>query len=823
MLDAYQIVKFKAVRIAATLVVGFCLCAATSCSALEQQPAPGAQPVSDSTPLPPRQLYQALASLQLDTTKVYSVRDVSIRRDGVEIFLESGKLAFLQPVENQITGAVFSGHGRIFAVPPDSAERSSLAQYLKVPLIDVDFAQAYFRFDPATASRIAEQITNQKDPPRSDADLGAAWSPAISGLNLSSTPRIFEGLLSEKPPAYLYGAVSSAQFGGFDVVVDESRAEAVLIGQPRHVNGEDFFNVWTSYKPVNAAIPPDDFATISDTQTTTIEDDLTLDADAVLKLKCLVGGERVLNLELSRFLKVQSVTDVSGNALVFFQNQDIRRQDIARRGNDALYVVLPRQAAPDSVYEIHFKYKGTVIEDDGNAVYFVGARGSWYPHLSGPPQFSSFDLKFRWPKRLRLVATGEEISHSEDGNQLTGEWRSTRPLIFAGFNLGEYAVETVPGKPEIQLYANQQLEQSIANLLQQNAGHPLVPLPRFLRPLPTPAAVLKDLGKNLQDSVRYYERLNGPFPFPELDVSQIPGTFGQGWPGLLYLTTFVFLPPQVQAQAGLPQISQEEVQRLVPFHEVVHQWWGNVIAPASYRDNWIVEGMADYQSLMYDQEKKRSKPALQTWLLQYRDALTAKEPGTGKPVDSAGPLDFGYRLNSSNTPNAYRIITYEKGAWVIHMLRMMLREPRAKNPDARFEELLKDMLARYREKTFSARDFQSEVERLMTPSMDLENSRSMDWFFDQWVRQTGIPEYSVDFTVHARKSGVLVEGALHQSGVSKVFTERVPIYGVEPQGRKVFLRTVVTTGPSTPFRMSMRVRPVKLLIDPERTILCRTK
>ena len=761
--------------------------------------------------------------MQLDTSKVYSVRNISIRRDGVEVFFENGKLAFLQPVEGQTTGAVFSGRGRIFAVPPDPAERASLAQYLKVPLIDVDFGQAYFRFDPLTENRIAEQVTAQKALVASDTDLAAAWSPIISGLNVSSTPRVFEGLLSDKPSAYLYAAVNSTQFGGFDVVVDESRAEAVLIGQPRRVNSEDFFNVWTSYKPVNAPAPPENFATISDTQNTTIEDDLALAADAVLKLKCLIGGERVLNLELSRFLKVQSVTDASGNALAFFQNEDIRRQDIARRGNDALYVVLPQQATAGASYELHFKYQGTVIEDDGNGVYFVGARGSWYPHLSGTPQFSSFDLKFRWPKKLRLVATGEEISRGEDGSQLTGEWRSTEPFIFAGFNLGEYAMETVAGKPEIQLFANQQLEQSIANLLQQNTGRPLLPLPRFLRPLPTPAAVLKDLGKNLLDSVRYYERWNGPFPFPELDVSQIPGTFGQGWPGLLYLTTFVFLPPQAQAQAGLPQISQQEVQRLVPFHEVVHQWWGNVIAPASYRDNWIVEGMADYQSLMYDQEKKRSKPALQEWLLQYRDALTAKEPGTGKAVDAAGPLDFGYRLNSSNTPNAYRIITYEKGAWVIHMLRMMLREPRAKNPDARFEKLLKNMLALYRQKTFSARDFQAEVERLMTPSMDLENSRSMDWFFDQWVRQTGIPEYSADFTVHARKSGVLIEGVLRQRGVSNVFTERVPIYGVEPQGRRVFLGTVVTTGAATSFRFAMRIRPVKLAVDPEHTILCRTK
>ncbi|HEU5410798.1 MAG TPA: M1 family aminopeptidase [Candidatus Acidoferrales bacterium] len=809
-------------RIAAIAIVASFF-AAASFSASAQQSALAKQSLSHSTPPSPQQLYQALASLQLDTSKVYSVRDISIRRDGVEVFFENGKLAFLQPIEGQITGAVFSGHGRIFAVPPDPAERASLAQYLKVPLIDVDFGQAYFRFDSVTENRIAEQVSDEKALATNDADLAAAWSPIIFGLNLSSTPRVFEGLLSAQPTAYFYAAVSSTQFGGFDVVVDESRAEAVLIGQPRRVNNEDFFNVWTSYKPVNAPAPLENFAIISDMQDTTIEEDLTLAAGAVLKLKCLIGGERVLNLELSRFLEVKSVTDAHGNALAFFQNEDIRRQDIARRGNDALYVVLPKQATAGASYELHFKYQGTVIEDDGNGVYFVGARGSWYPHLSGTPQFSSFDLKFRWPKKLRLVATGKEISRGEDGNQLTGEWRSTEPFIFAGFNLGEYATETVAGKPEIQLFANQQLEQSIANLLQQNAGRPPLPLPRFLRPLPTPAAVLKDLGKNLLDSVRYYERWNGPFPFPELDVSQIPGTFGQGWPGLLYLTTFVFLSPQAQAQAGLPQISQEEVQRLVPFHEVVHQWWGNVIAPASYRDNWIVEGMADYQSLMYDQEKKRSKPALQTWLLLYRDALTAKEPGTGKAVDAAGPLDFGYRLNSSNTPNAYRIITYEKGAWVIHMLRMMLREPRAKNPDARFEKLLKNMLARYREKTFSARDFQTEVEQLMTPSMDLENSRSMDWFFDQWVRQTGIPEYSADFTVHERKSGVLVEGVLHQRGVSNVFTERVPIYGVEPQGKKVFLGTVVTTGAMTSFRFAMRVRPVKLAIDPEHTILCRTK
>lgn len=809
-------------RIAASLVLGLWF-SGSSLAALPLQAQLAAQ-----SPLPlssenPQQLYRSLASVRLDSSEVYAVRNVSIRRDGVEFILEYGKLAFLQPVDGRITGAVFSGHGRIFAVPPDPAERSSLAQYVKVPLIDVDFGQAYFRFDDLTESRIAEQVTEQKSAEKGDPEFGAAWDSVISNLNVNSTPRVFEGLLSSKPAAYLYAALNSTPFGGFDVVVDENLAETVLIGQPRRVNGEDFFNVWTSYKAVNAPATSQDFVAISDAQETTIGNDLALTADAVLKLKCQLGGKRVLNLELSRFLQVESVTNAQGMPLAFFQNEDLRRRDLARKGNDALYVVLPNEATAGALYELRLKYRGTVIEDDGNGVYFVGARGSWYPHVAGPPQFSSFDLKFRWPRRLRLVATGEEIAHGADGDELTGEWRSTEPIVFAGFNLGEYAVETVPGKPEIQLFANQQLEESIAELLRQNAIREPFPFSRFLHPLPTPAAVLKDLGKNLLDSVRYYELLNGPFPFSALDVSQIPGTFGQGWPGLLYLSTFVFLPPEAQQQAGLPQISQKEIQRLVPFHEVVHQWWGNVIAPATYRDNWIVEGMADYQSLMYDQQKKRPKPALQNWLLQYRDALTAKDPGTRRPIDDAGPLDFGYRLNSSNTPDAYRIVTYEKGAWVMHMLRMMLREPHAKNPDARFEALLKNMLTRYRHKTFSTLDFENEVARLMTPSMDLENSRSMDWFFDQWVRQTGIPQYSVDFTVHARKSGVLIEGALHQRGVSDVFTERVPIYELESQDRRIFLGSVVTTGPSTSFRLPARVRPVNLLIDPEHTILCRTK
>lgn len=785
---------------------------------------PQTQSLNSSSVSPsPRQLYQLLQAARVEQAHVYTVHDLTLRRDGVAFTFSEGKFAFLQPTEGHFTGAVFSGRGHIFAVPPDPSERASLARFLQVPLVDVEFWQAYLRFDEGTAREIQNALAQQKAATGSDQDFADEWNPIVTQFNPNSSLRLMEALLSSPPEPYLYATLNSTTVGGFEVVLDERRAEDVLVGQARRTSDTDFFDVWTSYAAENSQPRTQEFAPVAYAMNTTIGDDLALTGSAAVQLKCLASGERILEFELSRFLQVQSVTDAQGQPLDFFQNEDMRRKEIARRGNDLLFVALPEQAVAGQRYEFHISYHGSVIQDDGNGVYFVGARGTWYPRLAGVDQFAHFDLKFRWPKRLRLVATGQEFESGEEGARKTGHWRSTQPIAVAGFNLGEYAEQSFHGTPLIQLFANQQLEQNIAAQLHQYSLGEFPQAARDFQLLPNPAAVLKQLGTKLNDSVHYYEELNGPFPFPELDVSQIPGSFGQGWPGLLYLTTFVFLPPQAQEQVGLTEHTQEQVQELVPFHEVVHQWWGNLEVPASYRDVWIEEAMADYQSLMYDEKRNPSKHPLQEWLLRYRDALLAKEPETGKTVEQSGPLDFGYRVDSSKSPDAYRIIIYEKGAWVMHMLRMMLRDPRRKNPDARFEELLKNTLEDHRFQTLSTAQFEGEVQRLMTPSMDLENSRSMDWFFDQWVRQTGIPEYSLSFNVHPSKIRFLIEGSLEQHDVPDIFTARVPIYAISAPGKTIFLGSVVTTGAATSFRFTARFRPSKLLIDPEHTILCRTR
>jgi aminopeptidase N len=103
--------------------------------------------------------------------------------------------------------------------------------------------------------------------------------------------------------------------------------------------------------------------------------------------------------------------------------------------------------------------------------------------------------------------------------------------------------------------------------------------------------------------------------------------------------------------------------------------------------------------------------------------------------------------------------------------------------------------------------------------MDLEGGRSMSWFFDQWVRGTGIPHYKVEFTAKRSGEQFVVKGVLNQDGVPPEFLARVPLFAAAG-GKQVFLGHVTTTGSQTSFRFVTTFDPKRILIDPELTLLC---
>jgi hypothetical protein len=798
----------------------------------------GQTPASQTPDQPAHAIYNALNALRVNAQEVYTVRDLDFRYDAVHLTFIQGQLAFLESFQGKVTGAVFTGRGHILVAPRDPTEKTSVARFLGAPILDQRFSRVYMRFDGAAAGDLLARLQQAGVRPAPDADVAEDWNATIGSLNPWQSLRILTDVLSTHPMPYFYAGVLGDTSGAFDVLVDDRRPEQVMLGQPKVVNGQTFYDTWASFFRMGATEAPPAFSAETYFLDTTVQPDLDLAGTANLVLHSLQGGERVVPLELSNLLRVESVQDESGHPLEFFQSEAAVRHEITSRGDDSVVVVLPQPAQAGQTFHLRLAYRGRVISAAGNGAYFVGEHGSWYPHITGPDSFANFDLNFRWPHQLQLVATGQKLDEHEDGDWRVAHWHSEKPIFVAGFNLGAYRVVNMESAGiKVDLYANAQLNQS----LQPKSSQPVLlsPIPKIgpsgnVKPsyegsvmLVNPAGGapidLRALGDEISQAMQFFSRFGGPFPYSHLEVSQIPGDFGQGWPGLLYIPTFSFLSPEAQSHVGLNVAKQEHFSQIVQYHEVAHQWWGNLVVWHSYRDQWICEGLANYIALMFADSRKDSAHPLSVWLGRYRESLTARLPGskTDDLVDSTGPLALGFRLNSSVNPTGYQEIIYPKATWVFHMLRMMMREPLAKDPDGRFTALLRSLAASHKDAALTTDDFQRAVEKAMLPSMDLEGGHSMSWFFDQWVRGTGIPRYKVDFTVSHSADQFVVKGVLHQSGVPADFLAAVPLFVSYAGGKPVPLGRVVTTGEETSFRFVTHVDPKKILIDPEMTLLCR--
>ncbi|HMD30806.1 MAG TPA: M1 family aminopeptidase [Candidatus Acidoferrales bacterium] len=788
---------------------------------------------------PQRKTYAELNTLRVDRSRIYQVRQFALRRDAVRLVLEDGTLGLLEPFHGRVLGAVFSGNARVLATPREPAERRSLSRFLGTPLLDRTISKAYLRFTDDTGEQIEAFLRSSGARPVEDPAFLSDWNPVVANLNPSSSLRTLRDVESTSPLPFFNAMLVSSQLGVFEVSVDDRRQEQVLLGQVKYREGGRYYDLWAMFPRAEGPGAPDPAAAVRYSIDTTLGEDLGLQGKTRIVLRAVRGGERMIPLILSRGLRVQSVTDASGQSLDFFQNEDLSQQQAMRSGNDLFFVVLPEPTREGQEFQWDVSYNGSVITASGNKVFYVGERGTWYPRPSDAPSFCPIELSFRWPKKLSLVATGRKTEEHADGEMQVSHWVSEAPMAFAGFNLGNYTSASVDaGTVHITVNANQQLEEALYGLFRSRAGlvGPRTPvgwrrtadawrIANLSGPdlPPIPAAVIGQLASDIGEALRSMEQWNGPFPFPQLEVSPLPAALGESWPGLIYLSTMTFVPKDAQQRAGIEERTRFSFTDLMPFHELAHQWWGNATAFASYRDQWIMEGLANYCALMFLDTRRPADRVLAQALEDFRGDLVGKPGDTREPADPVGALALGPRLNSSLTPDGFRRVIYPKATWVVHMIRTMLQEPDAKDPDARFRALLHALLEKHRFGSLAEADLRGQLAAMMRPEMDLEGTHTVDWFFDQWVHSTGIPRYSTEFGVTHDAKGFLVQGRLRQEGVPETFMARVPLYRPNGPGKTVLLGWVVTSGVETPFRFRSAVKPDRILVDPNQTLLAVTE
>jgi hypothetical protein len=781
-----------------------------------------------------RELYNSLNELRLNASAIYFIPTASrieLRRGDVQLTIEEGRLGFFSALDGRVTGAVFSGRAHILAIPRDPVEKQQLALFTGAPILDQSVTSAYIRFTDDTEAELLRQLEAAKIVPKDDLNFVSRWDAMLPPFNVLHSLRIMSEWLSENPHPYFYAAMEGLSTGPFDFVFDTLREEPVFLGQARKTANDSFYDVWASYRVPEISPRPRPFRPVSYSLDSKIQQDMTLIGSASMLLRVETGGERYLPMQMSRSLQVKSVTLESGQALEFFQNEGLSSQQRETQGNDLLAVILPAAPKKGEELRLNFQYSGKVIRDSGNGVFFVGARESWFPHLGDAADFATYDITMRWPRRLKLAATGTKLDEKEEGDFKIGHWRTETPAALAGFNLGEYAFVSISGNNySVDVYANRQLEQALERRLrtpEEDLGAAIATTRRtgpgagmsLPSTQPSPADALKHLAREIDSSIRFYEPYAGPFPFKQLAVSQIPGTFGQGWPGLLYLSTFSFLPAAAQEQAGLSTANQEHFSELVPFHEVAHQWWGNVVGWSSYRDQWIDEALANYSALLFADSQKTPDRKMRVWLERYRNKLEEKLPNSEIVAADIGSLSLGNRLSSSKAPDGFEIVIYSKGAWTFHMIREMLRQPAAtgaKNPDARFQAFLQKLYKKYSYRALSTNELLQELNAVMTPAMDLEGNHSMEWFIEDWVRGVGIPHYRAEYTTKRTEKGFVVKGRLLQTRVPRGFVAPVPIYSAGG----AYLGRVIAGGEETQFHFATATDPGKLQIDPQMTLLC---
>jgi len=244
--------------------------------------------------------------------------------------------------------------------------------------------------------------------------------------------------------------------------------------------------------------------------------------------------------------------------------------------------------------------------------------------------------------------------------------------------------------------------------------------------------------------------------------------------------------------------------------------------------------LANYSAMM---SLEAEHPAeFRAILAFYRKELATKNVN-GEERGQAGPVTLGQRLVSSHFPQGYEDIAYGRGTWLIHMLRQMLRDSERKESaviprgsrlrgrpgeasDELFFSALRNIQTRFAGKRLSTRELQQAFEEVLPKDLQFEGHKSLDWFFEGWVRGTAMPTYALeDVKISLRAGKPVASATLLQKNAPSSLVTAVPIYASLPDGSLRFLARVFADGEETTFKLPVPLGTKKLVIDPEQTLL----
>lgn len=488
----------------------------------------------------------------------------------------------------------------------------------------------------------------------------------------------------------------------------------------------------------------------------TIEFDLKAHTfKAVDRLKIDRAKKRELAVSIHRDIVVTSVRSPDAGELSF---------SVKDEEKDKKRVTIPLPLFEKGEMEIDMEYHGRFGEFPGEIrfsreflserpaayigeeIVLLDGAACWY--LCTSAENASFRVTAVTPAGYEVVMEGTKSSRTEKEGTFITTWDFPDPAPGIYLVAGRYAV-TTERYNDIDLYTYFFPED-------QNLS-----------------------GTYIEHAKRYiglYERLFGRYPFKKFAVVENILPTGYGMPSYTLLGQSVLrLPFIVKTSLG---------------HEIAHNWWGNAVYPDYESGNWS-EGLTAYVAdHLYEEMEGRGA--------QYRNQLLRDYTNYVEPAKDYPVTKFKSRVGPAD-----RAIGYGKGAYVFHMLRVMLG-------DEVFYKGLKDVTDHRSFKITSWRDFMESFEKV--------SGRDLRGFFRQWVEGDGAPAISLgDVQLRGHGTGYSIRAGVLQKG--RPYEIYLPVSVETEEGPLLTYHWI--KGHSNTLEIEVPSRPKSITIDPNYDVFRR--
>ncbi|NJD21568.1 MAG: M1 family metallopeptidase [Melioribacter sp.] len=291
------------------------------------------------------------------------------------------------------------------------------------------------------------------------------------------------------------------------------------------------------------------------------------------------------------------------------------------------------------------------------------------------------------------------------------------------------------------------------------------------------------LPKNIDDAkkdfsghssyIKVFEELFGPYPFIKEKYS-VAEFWWQGGA----------MENQTLTGIGSNFISGLRLSTDVLIHELSHHWWGDAVTPKTWKDIWLNEGFATYSVALY-WEKQAGFSALQSTMM------------------TRSLIPDGTLYNPGNA--LFSGLIYNKGAWVLHMLRKEVG-------DDIFFKILKEYFLKYKYGNASTDDFKNLCEKI--------SKKNLNQFFNQWVyKGEGIIEIEADWK-QIQSNNLEIRIKQLQKGYD-IYKFPIDIKLIYDKQDDFNVSTVYVSSKDTVINIQSKKKPSKVIFDPDKWLLKR--